>query len=103
MRIDRLPLAAMGIHGVSQKEHLFCRDIQVRDSCMIECRNGYWHDVNVNALVTERFKHMSGSNLSVSPLYNEVGFTADDAMVSKLEEPLDQLIADVKSYIQQKM
>lgn len=48
--------------GVSQKEHLFCRDIQVRDSCMIEYRNGYWQDVNVNALVTERFKQVCYEN-----------------------------------------
>lgn len=44
--------------GVSQLPHINDETVHVRNTCMIEYRNGYDCDVNVNALVGEGYKYV---------------------------------------------
>lgn len=50
------------IDGVSQVETLKNEEVVCRDSCVVEYRNGYHCDVNVNALVTKSYKFVQYEN-----------------------------------------
>lgn len=45
--------------GYSQVPHITDRSVSVRDNCMVEYRNGYDCDVNVNAIVGDTYKYIA--------------------------------------------